>query len=205
MSRHGPSGLGLDLLHDERPNIDRAAVLRPSLSGICGLVTRIGDGHLHGPPRRPAANPLGYLLLEEVGASLRELVRRHRERLRRRQERPAHRVLRAGIVGEDKGVEAVEPLFRVAACPGRALRPLAELRDLRIGFREGRHRVRVFAARCDQKLVERLRRRDREERRVDHGHAPLLPVRSRNAEPDPAHPDCRIRRVRIGRAQIEAS
>ena len=36
-------------------------------------------------------------------------------------------------------------------------------------------------------------------------HAPFLPVRSRDAEAEAAHPHRRIRRVRIGRAQIEAS
>ena len=74
-----------------------------------------------------------------------------------------------------------------------------------MGAGESRHRIRVLAARSNQEVVERLRRRDGEDRRIDHGAAPFLPVRGRDTEAEAAYPHRRIRSVRIGRAQIEAS
>ena len=66
------------------------------------------------------------------------------------------------------------------------------------------HRVRVLAPRCGQQLVEARRCRDREDRGIDHGASPFLAVRRRDAYPQAPYPDRRIRRVRIGGAEIEA-
>ena len=49
-----------------------------------------------------------------------------------------------------------------------------------------------------------MRGRDREERRVDHRHAPFLPVGGGDHEAHAAHAHRRIGRIRIGRAEIEA-
>src|SRR4051794_30801930 len=111
----------------------------------------------------------------------------------------------AGIVGEDEAVDTVEPIFRVAAGPWGSLGPGAEGDNLRMRAGEYLHRIRVLARRGDQQLIEGLRRRDREERWVDHGTAPLLPVRRRDQQPQPPHPDRRIRRLRISSAEIETS
>src|SRR6185312_146392 len=118
--------LGLDPLHGERADLDGTTVFRPGLARVRGGIAQIGDGHHHGPAQRSAADPLGDFLFEEVRATLRQITGRDRDWLRRRQERPSHRLLHAEAVDKDEAVETVEPLFRVAARPGRALGPGAE-------------------------------------------------------------------------------
>ena len=172
-----------------------SAVGSPGLATVTTMVQRCGA-----PATRSSD-----LLLEEVGATLREFLGRDRNRLRRWQQRPSHHMLRAGAVDEDEAVEAVEPIFRVAAGPGRALRPIAEGRELRMRGGECLHRVRVLARRGEQQLVEGLRCR-RPER---HGgsimaRAPFLSVRRRDPHSHAPHADRRIRRVRIGGAEVEA-
>ena len=146
------------------------------LVGIRGRIARIGDRHrqVHrsGPPRIRSAISCSRKSGPRFASSSGETA----TGCAAGKQRPSHRMLRAGIVGEDEAVEAVEPLFRVAAGPGRALGPVAELRELGMGADESRHRVRVLAARSEQELVERLRRRDGEERRIDHG-ACAIPAR----------------------------
>ena len=205
MSRHGPSRSASICWTIERADLDGTAIFWPGLARIRGGIVRIGDVDHHGPAQRPAADPLGDLLFEEVGAALREVSGRDRDRLRRRQQRPSHRILRAGTVGEDEAVETVEPLFGVAAGPRGILGPGAERRNLGMRASECLHRVRVFALRGEQQLVKGSRRRDRKEWWVDHGAAPFLPVRRRDPQSDAPHPDRRIRRVRICRGEIEAS
>jgi hypothetical protein len=119
----------LNLLHYERADLDGAAVSRPGLARVRCRIARISDGQHHGPAQWPAEDPFGNLLFEEIRAALREIIGRDRDWLRRRQERPSHRMLGAGTVGEDEAVETVEPVFRVAAGPGGALGPGAKCRD----------------------------------------------------------------------------
>ena len=114
-------------------------------------------------------------------------------------------MFRAGIVDQDEAVEAVESFFRVAAGPGSAMGPCAERRDLGVSLSELRHRVRLLACRRDLELVESLRRRDREERRVDHRHAPFLTVRRRDHKPQASYALLDVIGVRVWRAEIEAS
>src|SRR6516164_10830401 len=114
-------------------------------------------------------------------------------------------MLRAGAVGEDKAVEAIEPVFRVATGPRAVLSPGAKRRELRMRGNECLHRVWVLAPRSEQQFVKCLRRRHRKEWGIDHSAAPLLPVRRRDAQSQAPHPDRRIRRIRIRSTEIEAS
>ncbi len=77
-------------------------------------------------------------------------------------------------------------------------------REFRMGGDEGLHRVRILAPRGREQLIESLRGRHRKDRGIDHGRAPLLPVRRRNPQSHAPHANGRIRRVRIGGAEIEA-
>src|SRR5262249_19407895 len=136
--------------------------------------------HHHGPPLRRAGDALSNLLFEEIGATLGELIGRYSDRLRRWQQRPAHDVLCAGTVDEDEAVEAVVALFRVAAGPGPVLGPVAKRRELRMRRGETRDRIGALALRAQQ-FVEGLRCRYREDWGIDHGTAPFLAVRRRDA------------------------
>ncbi len=160
--------------------------------------------HHHGPMLRRGGDAPSDFLFEEIGATLGELIGRDNDRSRRRQQRPAHRVLCTGSVDEDEAVEAVEPLFRVAGGPGPVLGPVAERRELRMCRSESRHRVRVLAPRRAQQFVEGLWCRHREDRGVDHGTTPFLSVRRRDPYSQATHPDGRVRRVRICGSQVEA-
>ena len=119
-------------------------------------------------------------------------------------QRPAHRVVISGTVGEDEAVEAVVRLLGVAAGPGRALRPAAEGGDLGMSASEFGHRVGLLARGCDLEFVESLDARDGEERRIDHRHAPFLAVRRRDHEAQAPHALLGIVGVRVRRAEIEA-
>ena len=177
MSRHGPSRSGWICCTVSVPTSTAATVLWPRLARIRGGIVRIGDGHHHGPAKRPTANALGDLLLKEVRAALSEIIGRDRNGLRRRQQRPAHRMFSAGTIDENEGVKAVEAVFGVAARPRGALGPCAERRDLRMRAGKCLHRARVLARRGEQQLVKCLRRRHGKEWGIDHGGAPFLPVR----------------------------
>src|SRR5262249_19632297 len=142
--------LGLDLLNPERADVDGAAVSGPGLARVRDGIARIGDGHDHGPALWPAADPFGNLLFEEIGATLCKIIGGDGRWLRRRHERPPHRMFRAGIVGEDEAVEAVEPVFRVAAGPGAVLGPGRKRGELRVRGTEFFHRVRVLTRRGEQ-------------------------------------------------------
>ena len=204
MSRHGPSASASILLHRQRADLDAATVLRPFLAGVRGWIARIGDCDPHRPMRRTGLDAVRNLGFEEVRPTLRELLGRDRDWLRRGRQRPAHRMVVSGAVGEDESVEAVVRLLGVTAGPGRALRPAAEGRDLGMGAGELRHRVRLLAGGGNLELAESLDRRHGEERRVDHRHAPLLAVRRGDHEPQAAHALLGIVGVRVRRAQIEA-
>ena len=132
MSRHGPSALGFDLLDDKRANLDAAAVFRPRLARVRGLIAGVGDRDQHRPTQRAVLDAVGDLGFEEVGPALGELLGRDRDELRRRRKRPAHRVVIPGTVGEDEAVKAVVALLGIAARPGRALGPGAERCELGI-------------------------------------------------------------------------
>src|SRR5215469_1741856 len=111
----------------------------------------------------------------------------------------------AGTIGEDKAVETVEPVFRIAACPGAARGPGAERRELWVRGSERLHGVRVLARRGKQQLIKALRRRYRKDRGIDHSATPFLPVRCRDLQSHAPHSDRRIRRIRISGTEIEAS
>jgi hypothetical protein len=44
------------------------------------------------------------------------------------------------------------------------------------------HRIGVLVSRGFQEIVKGLRRGNREDRRIDHGAAPLLPIRCRDLD-----------------------
>ena len=205
MSRHGPSASASILSHGQRADLDAATVLRPRLARVRGLIPGVGDSDPHRPARRAGLDAVRDLGFEEVRPALRELLGRDRNWLRRGRQRPAHRVVVSGTVGEDEAVEAVVRLLGVTAGPGRALRPAAEGRDLGMGAGELRHRVRLLARGGDLERAESLDRRDGEERRVDHRHAPFLAVRRRDHDAQAPHALLGIVGVRVRRAEIEAS
>src|SRR5262249_1002181 len=78
--------LGLDLLHRQRANLEGAAVFRPGFAWVGGGGGPLGDGPPHGPALWAAADPPGDLLFEKVWATLREIILRDRDGLRRRQQ-----------------------------------------------------------------------------------------------------------------------
>ena len=204
MSRHGPSASGMIASAASVPTstLRRSSGQRllGSAVGSSGLATVTTSVH-----RRAALHALGDLVLQEVRAALGELFGRDGDGLRFGDERPSHRMARAGAVGEEEGVEAVVGLLGVAAGPGRALRPAAEIRDLRVRLGEPLHRVGVLARRGLQELEEGLRRRHREHWRVDHRHAPFLAVRRRDHHAQAPHADRGVRGLGIGRAEVEAA
>ena len=179
--------------------------MRPRLAGVHGLIPGVGDRHPHRPTRRTGLDAVRNLGFEEVRPSLRELLGRHRNRLRRGRQRPAHRVVVSGTVGEDEAVQAVVRLLGVAAGPGRAFRPAAEGRNLGMGASELGHRLRLLAGGGDLERAESLDRRHGEERRVDHGHAPFLAVRRGDHEPEAPHALLSVVGVWVRRGQIEAA
>jgi hypothetical protein len=63
---------------------------------------------------------------------------------------------------------------------------------------------RVLARLREQQLVERLGRRHRKDRRIDHRHAPILTIGRRDLQSHAAHPDHRIARLWIWGSEIEA-
>ena len=204
MSRHGPSRSASTCCAISVPTSMVRRSAGQALARVRGRIARIGDRHHHGPALRRVGDALSDLLFEEIGPAFGKFFGRDRDGLRRRQQRPAHHVFGAGTVDKDEAVDAVEPLLRVAAGPRRALRPIAEFRELRMCRDESRHCVRLLAPRRAQQLVEGLWCRDREERGVDHSAAPFLSVRSRDSYPQAPHAHRRVRRVRIGGAEIEA-
>jgi hypothetical protein len=66
--------LGLDLLRDERADLDGAAVFWPGLAGVRGGVARVGDRHYHGPALRRAGDALSDLLFEVIRAALGKII-----------------------------------------------------------------------------------------------------------------------------------
>ena len=115
MSRHGPSRSASICCTTSVPTSTVSPILparpcsgrrsgSPGLATVTTMVQRCGR----------LRDPLRDLLRREVGAALGEFVLRDRHGLRRRQQRPSHRVLGAGIVDEDEGVEAVVGLLRIA-------------------------------------------------------------------------------------------
>src|SRR6516165_5480120 len=118
----------------------------------------------HWPPQ---TLPRFYTRLTDVTAFC-EIIGRDQDRLRGRNQGPSHHMFRAGTVGEDKAVETVELVFRIAACPGAARGPGAERRELWVRGSERLHGVRVLARRGKQQLIKALRRRYRKDRGIDH-------------------------------------
>src|SRR5262245_30792335 len=50
---------GLDLLHDQRADLDGASSFWPGLAGVRRRIARIGDRHHHGPTLRLLRDPVG--------------------------------------------------------------------------------------------------------------------------------------------------
>src|SRR5271155_5022835 len=93
----------------------------------------------------------------------------------------------AGAIDKQKRVEAVIALLRKAPGPGSTLGPTEERGEFRIRGNELLHRIRILASGGSQQFVEALRRRYREDGCVDHGAAPLLPIRRLDAYADAAY------------------
>src|ERR1700728_2882416 len=111
----------------------------------------------------------------------------------------------AGPVDKEKGVETVVTLLGIAPGPGGALGPTDEGKEARMRGNELLHRLRVLASGSHLQIVEILRRRDREDRRVDHGAAPFLPIPWDDTDAEAAHTHHRVRDIRIRRGEVEAS
>jgi hypothetical protein len=74
-----------------------------------------------------------------------------------------------------------------------------------MGGDETLHRIWILAPGGSQQLIEVLRSRYREDRRVDHGAAPLLPIRRLYADTEAAHTHHCIRGIRVRSGEVEAS
>src|ERR1700729_2283858 len=111
----------------------------------------------------------------------------------------------AGPVDKHKGVETVKALLRIAPSPGGALGPTEEGKESRIRGYELLHRFRVLASGGRLQVVESLRCRDRENRRVDQGHAPFLFIRRNDADAEAAYAHHCIRGIWIRSGEVEAS
>ena len=77
-------------------------------------------------------------------------------------------------------------------------------REFRMGGDKCLHRVRFLAPPGVQQLIKSLRGGNRKDRGIDHGRPPFLPARGQDAQSHASNANGRIRRVRIGRAEIEA-
>src|SRR5271155_3507393 len=111
----------------------------------------------------------------------------------------------AGPVDKQKGVETVVVLLRIAPGPGGTLGPTEEGKEFRMRGNELLHRIRVLASGSHLQVVETLRRRNREDRRVDHGAAPFLPIRRDDTDAEAAHAHHCVRGIRIRGGEVEAS
>src|ERR1700722_14386073 len=111
----------------------------------------------------------------------------------------------AGPIDKQKGVETVVALLRVASGPGGALGPTEEGKEFRMRGNEVLHCIRAPASGSRLQFVETLRRRDREDGRVDQGHPPFLPIRRDDTDAEAAHAHHGICGIRIRSGEVEAS
>ena len=139
------------------------------------------------------------------------LFRREVLERRLRHERPAHVARLAGGIGESESMHAVVSGIRIAAGPGRRLRPGHEVGNLRVALREGLLLRRVglaggrVRARGQHLRVETRRRGDGEERETVHRHPPLLPVVRAQRQRQAAHARLRLGTERVGAADRQPS
>src|SRR6202167_4027029 len=111
----------------------------------------------------------------------------------------------ARFVDKQKRVEAVVGFLRIAPGPRGTLGPTDECEESWMRGDELLHRIRVLASGGSQQLVEVLWRGDGEDRSVDHGAPPFLPVRRRDTDAEAAHAHHCIRGIRIRSGEVESS
>src|SRR5271170_6785450 len=111
----------------------------------------------------------------------------------------------AGAIDKQERVETVIRLLRIAPGPGSDLGPTDERQEFRMRANELLHRIGILASRGSQQFVEALRRRYREDGRVDQSAAPFLPVRRGDPYANAAYAHRCIRGIGIRSTQVKAS
>ena len=113
--------------------------------------------------------------------------------------------MRSRGVGKDKRVETIELGLRPALGPRMALCPADKRKNLRMCRGISLKRIGVLAPGRGQKLIKSLRSGSCKNWSINHGTTPLLPIRRGDLNAESSHRGHRIRLMRVGTGDIEAS
>jgi hypothetical protein len=113
--------------------------------------------------------------------------------------------MRARGVGKDKRVETIELGLRPAFGSCMALCPADKRKNLRMRRGISLKRIGILAPGRGQELIKGLRSGSCKNWSVNHGATPLLPIRRGDLNAESSHRGHRIRLVRVGTGNIEAS